>query len=98
MLANLRLLFGLLWQPITAMQRLRERSAVAFAVSVAWLMTFLYRGASSVLVDYAQDGRLGEDIQNGGEVESRFQILSGTVASAGMWAVMVVLFVAVIYV
>jgi len=98
MLANLRLLFGLLWQPITAIQRLRERSPVAFAVSLAWLMAFLYRSASSVLVDYAQEGRWGEDILNGGEVESSFRMLSETLTSAAMWAVMVALFVAVIYV
>jgi len=98
MLANLRLLFGLLWQPITAIQRLRERSPVAFAVSLGWLMAFLYRIASSVLVDYAQEGRWSENLLAGGEVESSFRTLSETLMSAAVWAVMVALFVAVIYV
>jgi len=98
MLANLRLLFGLLWQPITAIQRLRERSPVAFAVSVAWLMTFLYLVISSILAGYAQDGRLNEDSLTGGVVGPGFRMLSGMLTSAAMTAVMVVLFVAVVYV
>ncbi|MGE0127148.1 MAG: tetratricopeptide repeat protein [Blastocatellales bacterium] len=97
MLVNLRLLFGLLWQPITAVKRLRERSPAAFAVAVAWLMTFLYRVIASALVDYAQEGRWSGEVFTGGEVGSSFQALSGTLTSAAMTAVMVVLFVAVVY-
>src|SRR5262245_1045749 len=92
MLVNLRLLFGLLWQPISATQRLRERAPVAFAVIAAGLMAFLYRVVSPALIDYAQGGRFG------GEVEEGFQEVTGALTSAAMTAVMVVLFVAVIYV
>src|SRR5262244_1290322 len=98
MLVNLRLLFGLLWQPITATQRLRERAPVAFAVSAAWLMTFLYLVVAAQLFDHAQGGRLIEDVLNGGETESGLLALSGTLTSAATRAVMVVLFVAVVYV
>ena len=98
MLVNLRLLFGLLWQPITATQRLRERAPVAFAVSAAWLMTFLYLVVAAQLFDHAQGGRLSEDVLNGGETESGLLALSGTLTSAATRAVMVVLFVAVVYV
>lgn len=97
MLVNLRLLFGLLWSPITAIKRLRDRSPVAFAVSAAWLMTFLYRASASALIDYAQEGRWSEDIFTGNEVESGFQLLSGDLTTAAMMAVMVVLFVSVVY-
>jgi len=98
MLVNLRLLFGLLWQPISATQRLRERAPVAFAVFAAGLMAFLYRVVASALVDYAQGGRWSDEILSGDEVGGGVQAISGTVSSAAMTAVMVVLFVAVIYV
>src|SRR5215470_19580223 len=98
MLVNLRLLFGLLWQPISATQRLRERAPVAFAVFAAGLMAFLYRVVASALVDYAQGGRLSDEMLSGDEVGGGVQAISGTVSSAAMTAVMVVLFVAVVYV
>jgi tetratricopeptide (TPR) repeat protein len=97
MLVNLSLLFGLLWRPMTAVQRLRDRAPVAFAVFAAWMMTFLYSAVASPLTDYAQGGR-GSGDQIGGEFESGFQTLSGPLASAAITAAMVVLFVAVVYV
>src|SRR5262249_10657525 len=96
MLVNISLLFGLLWRPMTAVQRLRDRAPVAFAVFAAWMMTFLYSAVAPPLTDYAQGGRLSGD-QIGGEFESGFQTLSGTLASAAITAAMVVLFVAVLY-
>ena len=97
MLVNLSLLFGLLWRPMTAVQRLRDRAPVAFAVSAAWLMTFLYWAVARPLTGYAQGGRWGDDLP-GGEFESGLRTLSGALASAGTTAVMIVLFVAVVYV
>jgi Tetratricopeptide repeat len=97
MLVNLRLLFGLLWQPISATQRLRERAPVAFAVFAAGLMVFFYRVVSSTLIDYAQSGRLNDEFLVEGEVDGRFQALTGALSNAAMTSVMVVLFIAVIY-
>jgi Flp pilus assembly protein TadD len=97
MLVNLSLLFGLLWRPMTAVQRLRDRAPVAFAVSAAWLMTFLYWVVAPPLTLYAQGGRLSDDMI-GGEFGSGFRTLSGTLSGAATRAVMVVLFVAVVYV
>src|SRR5262249_38718045 len=93
MLVNLRLLFGLLWRPMTAVQRLRDRAPVAFAVFAAWLTTFLYWIVVVKLSSYAQGGRWSDDA-----FESGFQALSGMLVSAGMAAMMVVLFAAVVYV
>jgi hypothetical protein len=97
MLVNLSLLFGLLWRPMTAVQRLRDRAPVAFAVSAAWLTTFLYWVVAPPLTVYAQGGRLSDDLI-GGEFGSGFRTLSGMLSGAAMRAVMVVLFVAVVYV
>jgi len=90
MLVNLRLLLGLLWRPMAAVQRLRERAPVAFAVFAAWLMTSLYLAVVVNLSGYAQGGRWND-------FESSFQRLSGTLIGAGMMAMRVVLFVAVVY-
>jgi tetratricopeptide (TPR) repeat protein len=95
MLVNLSLLFGLLWRPMTAVQRLRDRAPVAFSVFAAWLMTSLYGVVAAI--SYAQGGRWGDDLGDG-EFESGFQAFSGTLSNAGMKAMMVVLFVAVVYV
>jgi tetratricopeptide (TPR) repeat protein len=97
MLVNLSLLFGLLWRPMTAVQRLRDRAPVAFAVSAAWLITFLYWVVAPPLTVYAQGGRLSDDLI-GGEFGSGFRTLSGMLWGAATRAVMVVLFVAVVYV
>ena len=93
MLVNLSLLFGLLWRPMTAIQRARDRAPVAFAVFAAWLMVFLYWGVAEALNSYAPGGRWSI----GDEFESWFQALSVVLASAAKMAVMVVLFVAVVY-
>jgi len=93
MLVNLSLLLGLLWRPMTAVQRLRDRAPVAFAVFAAWLMTFLYFSVVITLSGYAQGGRWSDDAF----VYSPFQALSETLLSAGMMAVRATLFVAVIY-
>jgi len=90
MLVNLRLLFGLLWRPMTAAQQLRDRAPVAFAVFASWLMTFLYLVVMVNLIGYAQGGRWNN-------VDSSFQTLSGMLISAGMLAIRVVLFIAVVY-
>jgi tetratricopeptide (TPR) repeat protein len=97
MLVNLRLLFGLLWRPITAIKRLRERAPVAFAVAVAWLMTLLYAMTAAPLFEYAESA-WGE--RDSFEIGGRglvgwlsFETLSGS----AMAAVMISLFVAVIY-
>jgi tetratricopeptide (TPR) repeat protein len=97
MLVNLSLLFGLLWRPMTAVQRLRDRAPVAFAVSAAWLITFLYWVVAPPLTVYAQGGRLSDDL-TGGEFGSGFRTLSGMLSGAATRAVMMVLFVAVVYV
>lgn len=97
MLANLRLLFGLLWRPMTAIKRLRDRAPVAFAVFAAWLAVLLYWVVASALIGYAQGGRWSDEAPIDGQFESWFQALSGTLTTAAMMAVMVVLFVAVVY-
>src|SRR5262245_34251152 len=100
MLVNLRLLFGLLWQPITAAQRLRERAPVGFAVASALLMMLLYVMAGSMLTQYAQDGAGGRapayDPEIGGGAVPGWQLF-GTLSSSAPLAVMIVLFVAAVY-
>src|SRR5262249_5320220 len=98
MLVNLRLLFGLLWQPISATQRLRERAPVAFAVFAAGVVAVFFCVVAVARVDFAQGGRLSDEMLSGDEVGGGVQAISGTVSSAAMTAVMVVLFVAVVYV
>ncbi|MGH9755098.1 MAG: tetratricopeptide repeat protein [Blastocatellia bacterium] len=97
MLVNLRLLIGLLWRPMTATQRLRDRAPVAFAVCVAWMTVFLYWVVAAVLTSYAHGGRWSDVATIDSQFESRFQALSGTLIPAAMAAMMVVLFVAVVY-
>src|SRR5262245_3283467 len=94
MLVNLSLLFGLRWPPTPATQRLRDRAPVAFAVFAAWLTAFLYWVIVAPLISYVQAGRWSDDALTGGEFGSLFQ----TLTSAGLVAVKVVLFVAVVYV
>jgi tetratricopeptide (TPR) repeat protein len=96
MLVNFSLLLGLLWRPMTAVQRLRDRAPVAFSVFAAWLITFLYFVVVVKLAGYAQGGSWNDDLVNG-EFESGIQALSGTLISAGMMAIRVVLFVAAVY-
>src|SRR5574341_1009345 len=96
--ANLSLLFGLLWQPMTALRRLRERSPVAFAVGAAGLMTFLYAIIAKSLSEYAQEGAWRAGMSPFSADGAGVWLLSGAMTSAAMAAVMFVLFVAVIYV
>jgi tetratricopeptide (TPR) repeat protein len=84
---NLRLLFELLWQPMTAIRHLRERAPVAFAVGAAWTASALHALVTSLLVRYAQ----GEDLAATG-------LLTGGLYNAAMFGLMEVLFVAAIYV
>lgn len=100
MIANLRLLFGLLWQPLTALRQLRERAPVAFSVGVAWLMTALYILLLIPLVDFVQRGpaRLGTMRGGSGVMSGILQLLMGGLFRAALSALMVVLFVSVIYV
>ncbi len=97
MLANLRLLFELLWQPMAAIKRLRERAPVAFAVGAAWLMIWFYSIIAFILVEYAQGGGWRSGNLPHSASEARGWLLSGTLSDAAMAAVMIVLFVAVIY-
>jgi hypothetical protein len=62
MLVNLSLLLGLLWRPMTAAQRLRDRAPVAFAVFAAWLTALLYFSVVMTLSGYAQGGRWSDDL------------------------------------
>jgi ABC-type spermidine/putrescine transport system permease subunit I len=100
MLVNLRLLFGLLWQPITAAQRLRDRAPVGFAVTAAFLMMLLYVMAGSTLIEFAQDGveppAYDYDPENGGSSIQGW-LFFGRLSSSIKLAIMIVLFVAVIY-
>ncbi len=101
MLTNLRLLFELLWQPVKAIRRLRERAPVAFAVVASWLVTSSYTVIAPSLAKYVQDGGLREEDLIYGGGQGRGWMLSGTLATvvpAAMDAAMIVLFVAVIYV
>lgn len=90
MLVNLSLLLGMLWRPMTAAQRLRDRAPVAFSVFAAWVMASLYFVVIENLAGYAQGGRLSD-------FESSFQTLSKSLVNAGITAMMVVLFVAAVY-
>jgi tetratricopeptide (TPR) repeat protein len=105
MLGNLRLLFGLLWRPLTAAKGLRDRAPVAFSVGAASLLALLYGFIAEVMRYYAQAGRGGgfesaaslQDL-----VSSSRPLLSGfwigAFYGAVMKAVMTVLFVSAVYV
>jgi tetratricopeptide (TPR) repeat protein len=93
MLTNLRLLVGLLWQPLTALRQLRDRAPVGFAVVVAWLAAILYALVGSLVVAYAQGGAR----VRGGQA-ALGALIVGDLFSVIMRAGMIVLFVAVVYV
>ncbi len=96
---NLRLLLSLLWQPLTAIRELRTRAPVAFTASAAWIVTFLYLLVTPLLLEYVQTGEL---------LEPAFPALSrrgslgtlwlGNLSDSALWAALILLFVAVIYV
>jgi tetratricopeptide (TPR) repeat protein len=90
MLVNLSLLLGMLWRPMTAAKRLRDRAPVAFSVFSAWLMVFLYLVVVINLSNYAQGG-------NWSDFASSFQSLWELMISAGVMAMKCALFIAVVY-
>jgi tetratricopeptide (TPR) repeat protein len=90
MLVNFSLLFGMLWRPMTVAQQLRDRAPVAFSIFAAWLTAFIYFVVIAALFTYAQGGRWSD-------FESSFQALSWMLAPAGITAIKVVLFIAVVY-
>lgn len=103
MFTNLRLLFALLWQPLSAIKTLRERAPIAFAVVTALLTTWLYSLVVVVMAAYVQAGgrpQLAAQMMSptlGGR--SFFAaLLVGNSIRALMTAIMIVLFIAVIYV
>ncbi len=102
MIANFRLLFGLLWQPLTALRQLRDRAPVAFTVGAAWLMTLVYILLLIPLIDFVQRGigRTGIGSVRGGSglMAGILPLLMSGVFRAAMTALMVVLFVSVVYV
>jgi tetratricopeptide (TPR) repeat protein len=100
MFMNLRLLFELLWQPLIAVKKLRDRAPVAFAVSIAWLMSVLYVLIAAPLVDYAQEGEAPVARPSGarGILGGIAQIWLTSSFQAVLFATMLVLFVAVVYV
>ncbi|MGH9840477.1 MAG: tetratricopeptide repeat protein [Blastocatellia bacterium] len=90
---------------MTAAKGLRDRAPVAFSVGAAWLLALIYSIIGAAMLDYAQAGRGGalESATNLQELYSSSRsILNvfwlGNFYSAAMAAVMVVLFVSVIYV
>ncbi len=101
MLRNLRLLFELLWQPLTALKGLRARAPVGFAVTTAWLLTMLYVLIVIPSVDYVQTqgrGMVGAR-RAGSEIALGIaQLWFNNFFRAAMAAVMIVLFISVIYV
>ncbi|MFN0088224.1 MAG: tetratricopeptide repeat protein [Blastocatellia bacterium] len=105
MLVNLSLLLKLLWQPLVALKELRDRAPVALTIGASWLMTMLYAIIGAVMLDYAHAGRAGalrestsinELLSSSRSLVERFWL--SNFYDAGMAAIFVVLFVAVIYV
>jgi tetratricopeptide (TPR) repeat protein len=82
---------------MTTLRRLRERSPVAFAVGAAWLMTFLYAIVARSLSEFAQGGEWRPGMSPFSADGAGVWLLSGAAPGAAMAAVMLVLFVAVIY-
>lgn len=101
MLTNIRLLFSLLWSPFAAVRAIRERAPVGFAVAVALLMTWIYSIVAVAMANYAQAGGMVERVgMTGQETNSQafwMAMLIGNSMRAFKSAVMIVLFVAVIY-
>lgn len=101
MFGNLRLLFELLWQPLAAIRRLRDRAPVGFAVSISWLMTMVYSLIAAVLIDYVQSGgrrNLLAGQPSSGIAGGLAQLWFGNFRQAIMSATMIVLFISVVYV
>ncbi len=98
MLTNLRLLFDLLWQPVAATRRIRDRAPVAFAFFIAWLMTTIYFLLSVMLFFYAASGD-ARSLAGAGRGEHFGPPSLGvfSVQSGAMSGLMTVLFIAAIY-
>src|SRR5262249_8947339 len=100
MLANFSLLFRFLWQPAYAVRTARERAPVAFAFIIAWIAMMLYMMSASSLFQHAQDR--GNQEYHPTRLEFEASSVAGgmlfeTLLSWAMAAILVVLFVAVIY-
>jgi len=95
MLTNLRLLFGLLWQPLASIRSLRDRAPVGFAVGAALLMSWIY---SLVVVAMSALAQAGVRPQMAAGASIRTGLLFGNLTRSLMTAVMIVLFIAVVYV
>jgi len=103
MFTDLRLLFALLWQPLPAIRSIRERARMVFAAVVALLVTWAYALVAVVMVGYAQAGgtpQLTAEMVSpvyGARSFWAAALLGGTLRAL-ITAVMIVLFIAVIYV
>jgi tetratricopeptide (TPR) repeat protein len=105
MFANLRLLFGLLWQPLTAARGLRDRAPVGFAVGAAAVTALLYGFIAQVMLGYAQAGRAGA-LESAASLEELYASARPVFAvswlsdfqSGAMKAAMAILFIAAVYV
>ncbi|MBO0721209.1 MAG: tetratricopeptide repeat protein [Blastocatellia bacterium] len=98
---NIRLLFELFWQPLTALKHLRDRAPVGFALGAAWLMTMAYYLIVSILGDYALSGGAGYRLATrayGNMLGGLVQVWLGTFIQAGLAAALIVLFISVVYV
>lgn len=102
MFINLRLLFGLLWQPLPAMRALRDRAPVAFAGAAALLVTWIYSLVAVAMSGYVMAGnraQLAPEMASPAYSARLFMAaLLGSSLRALMTAAMIVLFIAVIYV
>ncbi|HMV81938.1 MAG TPA: tetratricopeptide repeat protein [Blastocatellia bacterium] len=103
MFTNFRLLFALLWQPVSAVRMLRERAPVAFAAVAAWVAAWVYSMVAVVMAGYVQaGGKLQMNTALGSAAYGARSFLAaaliGNSIRAAMTAFMIVLFIAVIYV
>ncbi|MBK9707958.1 MAG: tetratricopeptide repeat protein [Acidobacteria bacterium] len=101
MTTNLRLLFEMIWQPMKAIRQLRDRAPVGFMVFSAWLVTVVYSLIALPMISYAQRGgrrRYASSQLYEGVVGGAIQLWAGSIFRAAMAALMIVLFIAVVYV
>ncbi|MFN0121822.1 MAG: tetratricopeptide repeat protein, partial [Blastocatellia bacterium] len=105
MSSNFRLIPELLWRPVGAMKQLCERAPVVFALLAAWLLSAAYALCAPLLHMRAQDA---EDPDALAQVTAGAgQGINGILESpaipgigfytAGLWGVMVVLYLAAVY-
>lgn len=99
MLSNLRLLFDLLRQPVSATRQLRDRAPVGVAFLAAWLATAAWLLVAMMFFFYAINSSRAP--LSAGEEEESFVLQSLAVFSlqgAVIAALMIVLFLAAVYV